>query len=103
MSVRPVEMLTMMPRLNEAGRLHHNAEVSPYAAQHAAAVQAAEKSLRDQQQVQHGQAADKAIIRKEPDKQGGGGQRQGATPEQRHNARPQPKGKAPTGRLDVKI
>lgn len=103
--MRPVDSLTMVPRLNESARLHHNAEVSPYAAQHATAMQAAEKALREQQQVQQGQAAEHSTIRKEPDKQGGGGRRQEGDPQKRQQQQPQPQPKAaaPNGRLDVKI
>jgi len=104
MSVRPVDVLTMLPRLNEASRLQANAETQPFVAQHAATTLAVDKAIKERQQVHERKAAGEATIRqdaKQKNSEQGGQQRprkDRGLAEQKPAPSPQP-----GNRLDVKL
>lgn len=105
MTVRPVDMVTMLPRLTEASRLQHHNDSQPFVALHALTAQAAEKAVRDQQSVQQRTSAEQAEIHK--DSSGSGGQEEQPT-SRRDRRQEQPQEAAATDpqrghRLDVKI
>ena len=105
MTLRPVDMQTMLPRLNEASRMQHNAEQQPIAAQHAQTTEAQTKAERARQQVLHKDAADQAAWQQESGRQRG---RQGDRKERQSRAEKQQGPELPADpalgrRLDVKL
>lgn len=106
MSVRPVDLLTMLPRLGEAGRLQHNAETQPFVAQHAAAAQSVDKAIKERQQVHHREPAEEGTIRqdakqKHSDQSGQQRSRKGKDRSQVDEKPARPP--RPGNRLDVKL
>lgn len=105
MTIRAVDMQTLIPRLTENSRQQQHAEALPFVAQHAATAQSQERAARSQHQVNHKAPADQAGIRR--DREGNGKQSGGREQEGRGQQRaPQQKAKSerPCGnRLDVRI
>lgn len=106
MSIRSVDLQTMIPRLTETSRQQHNADSQPFVVQHAAAAEAQERSARSQRQVSEKPQPEKASIRK--DREGNGQQAAGKGPEPRHKRREPEAGSKPAerqwgNRLDVKV
>lgn len=103
MSVRPVDSLTMVPRLNEAGRLVHNAEQHPFSLQHALSEQMREQVERARSQVKAKAKAEQAAIGREQGRGGTGtgkGRSEGRRPEP---PKPSQTKAHQSGRLDVKV
>lgn len=104
MTLRPVDMQTMLPRLNEASRIQHNAEQQPFAVQHAQAAEAQAKAERARQQVLQKEAADHLSWQQDGGRKGGG---PGEEKQQRGKAKkPAPESPADPARgrrLDVKL
>ncbi len=106
MTIRSVDLQTMIPRLTESSRQQANADVAPLAAQHVAAAHAQERAARSQHQVLHKAPADQAGIRK--DREGNGQQQAGGRePEARQGGKePEKKGQPERrwgNRLDVRV
>ncbi len=106
MSVRPVDLLTMLPRLGEASRLQHNAQTQPFVAQHAAAVQFVDKAIKERQQVHQRSPVEEATIRQDAKEKSSGGReqqrsRKGKDREPVASMPSQPP--RPGNRLDVKL
>lgn len=105
MSVRSVDVQTMIPRLTENSRQQQNAEAAPFVAQHALTAQSHERAVRRQHQVNHKAPADQAAVRR--DREGDGKQGGGREPQERPQ-RKEPETKAKSqrqwgNRLDVRI
>lgn len=105
MAVRPVDSLTMVPRLNEAGRHVHQHEQQPYAFQHALGSSMQERAQRERTQVRQKEKTEQPTIRQDG-RRGQGGQGQQARGERQ--ARTAETSQSPTatghpGRLDVKV
>jgi len=105
MTVRAVDMQTMIPRLNEASRMQHHNDQQPSVASQAQAATLQQRAERAQQQVTQKSNAGKASIQKDGKGQGGGAQAQ-------QQGKGQAKGQAEQGgqgkprsvtRLDVKV
>ncbi|WP_374711689.1 hypothetical protein [Symbiobacterium terraclitae] len=104
MSVRPIDSLTMLPRLTEAGRAVQQTEQYPHAFQQVLGAQVLQEGERSQKQVRRRTEAEKPTI--SPDAQGGGAQagpRSGGERRQRQAPAPRQEPPAGTGRLDVKV
>lgn len=103
MTVRPVDMLTMLPRLTEAGRLQHVNDQRPAVLQHVMNAQGQNRTERQLKQVNQKSSAEQAGIQRD-----GGRRNQQPDQEQRErNKKEQEKG-APGepglgSRLDVKL
>lgn len=104
MAVRPIDSLTMVPRLNEAGRAVQQQEQYPNAFQQVLGAQVQQRAERERTQVLRKEQAEQAAIRKEEQGQGRGGE---GRPER---DRRQVATESPTasdtgtgGRLDVKV
>lgn len=106
MAVRPVDSLTMLPRLDQAGRMVHQHDQQPYAFQQLLGQQVQAKAERERTQVkQKPQAEQSGIQNREQRNRGGGGRGQSQAGERRPApaepaARPSATG---NGRLDVKV
>lgn len=72
MTVRAVDMQTMIPRLNEASKLQHQAEQQPQVAQHSQAAAMQARVERAQHQVTQKAPAEQAAIHKDGGKGSGG-------------------------------
>lgn len=106
MPLRPVDMLTMLPRLTEASRQQHNNETQPAVAQHALAIQRADKAVRDQQSVHQRAPAEQAEIARDGKSPGRGPGRDGQKRRQPEgpSSRDQSPGDPVRGvRLDVRL
>jgi len=104
MSVRPIDSLTMLPRLTEAGRTVQQNEQYPHAFQQVLGVQVQQEGERSQKQVRRRTEAEGPAIN--PDTRGSGsqaGQRSGGGRRQRETQAPRQEPEAGTGRLDVKV
>lgn len=106
MTVRAVDMQTMIPRLNEASKLQHQADQQPQLAQHAQTLAAQARVERAQHQVNAKMPAEHAEIRKDGGGQGSGGG--GAQPQARKGrkepaAKEQPAEPGLGHKLDVKV
>ncbi|MFZ5828180.1 MAG: hypothetical protein ACOY94_28065 [Bacillota bacterium] len=105
MAVRPVDSLTMVPRLNEAGRHTHQQEQQPYAFQHVLGANMQDRAQRERTQVKGKEKAEQQKVQRE--KQGGGnGQGAQAQGDRRQRAPETPRRPSATshgGRLDVKV
>lgn len=106
MTVRAIDMITLLPRVGEVARGLQQGEQQPHILQHAQALQQQERAKRAQAQVAEKAPAEQAQVRKD----GGGGQ--GAPGERRESRRraaaePQKEGPAAAPgvgqRLDIKI
>lgn len=104
MAVRPVDSLTMMPRLTEAGRVIQQQEQHPHAFQHVLGAQVAERAERGRTQVKQKANVEQASVQKDgkgPGGQGGQAQTQGGRRTPTPDAKPAKP--ASNGRLDVKV
>lgn len=105
MAVRPVDSLTMVPRLNEAGRHVHQNEQQPYAFQHVLGVSMQDRAQRERTQVKQKENAEQQAVQRE--RQGGrNGQGAQAQGDRRQRAPEKPRRPNATdhgGRLDVKV
>lgn len=105
MTVRAIDMITLVPRAGEVGRAQQQSLQHAHVFQHAQAAQQLERAKRAQQQVAEKAPAEQAQVRKD----GGGGQgAPGERRESRRRAAATAPGDAPTPpgvgqRLDVKI
>lgn len=105
MAVRPIDSLTMLPRLDQAGRMVQQAEQQPYAFQQVLGQQVQEKAERERTQVKAKAQVEQPVIQN--NRQGG----QNGSGTQQHGGRRQPAPEAPAkttpvtrgGRLDVKV
>ncbi|MFZ5814133.1 MAG: hypothetical protein ACOY93_02350 [Bacillota bacterium] len=103
MAVRPVDSLTMVPRLNEAGRMIHHHEQQPYAFQHVLGSQMQEKAQREKSQVRAKEQVEQPGVQRDKEKEPGG-----TGPQARDRRRkapeppPKPTARRTDGRLDVK-
>ena len=105
MTVRAVDLQTMIPRLNEASRLQQQAELAPQMAQHAQTLAEQARAREAQNQVKAKADVENARIRKDGRGQGGGGQ-PGAGKERKSPASEPQKPALEPGRghkLDVKL
>jgi|GEM_PF-1523778 len=111
MAVRPVDSLTMLPRLDQATRLLQQNDQHPYAFQHVLGSQMQEKAERERTQVRQKAEAEHGTVQREKQ---GKGQQQGAQEQsaQGQNNRQQveqestgqrPRPATRNGRLDVKV
>lgn len=106
MTVRPVDSLTMVPRLNEAGRMVHQQEQEPLAFQQVLGVQVQDKAQRAQTRVKKKEEAQQAKITRERQ-----GEKRGRGESQAGRRQPpsQPQGddrsaaRTRSGHLDVKV
>lgn len=104
MSVRPIDSLTMLPRLTEAGRAVQQTEQYPHAFQQVLGAQVQQEGERSQKQVRRRTEAERPAIN--PDSQGSGSQagpRSGGERRQRETQPPRQEPQTGTGRLDVKV
>lgn len=105
MAVRPVDSLTMMPRLAEAGRAIHQQEQHPHAFQHVLGAQVAERAERGRTQVNQKANVEHGTVNKDgkgPGDQGGQAQARARRKEpDAKSAKPAQSGTS--GRLDVKV
>jgi hypothetical protein len=104
-AVRPIDSLTMLPRLQEAGRAVHQTEQYPHTFQQVLGAQVQQEGERSQKQVRRRTEAEQPTIT--PDGRRPGTQAQTSGQRGRHRPRqavPEP-GEAPgsAGRLDVKV
>ncbi|BAD40473.1 hypothetical protein [Symbiobacterium thermophilum] len=105
MAVRPIDSLTMLPRLQEAGRAVQQTEQYPHAFQQVLGAQVQQEGERSQKQVRRRTEAEQPTVTPDGRRPGGQGQPSGrGEHHRRRQARPEP-GDAPggTGRLDVKV
>lgn len=105
MTVRLVDMQTMVPRLTEASRLQHNSDVQPQVAQHAQAAQGQQRVERQQRQVIQRSPTEQATVARDG-RQGGGGAGGQHLPQRRPKSEAhgeEPAGPRPGNRLDVKL
>jgi len=105
MTVRAVDMQTMIPRLNEASRLQHQAEQQPQLAQHAQTLVAQARTERAQHQVNAKMPAEHATLEKDGRSPGGGGGQSRARKDGKQSAgkEAQPAEPGLGHRLDVKV
>lgn len=104
MAVRPIDSLTTLPRLNEAGRAVQQQEQAPFAFQQVLVAQEQQQAERGRTQVKRREAAERQVVREDGQKNarhsgpgsGGDGRRRGA-------ASPAPQKEPGSGRLDVKV
>jgi DNA-binding protein H-NS len=87
MTVRAVDMQTMLPRLAEAGRLQQQVDAQPALTQHAQTAQVAAKAERAQHQVNQKASAEQTPVRKDGGGRGGSG---GGPPGERPGGRRPP-------------
>lgn len=105
MAVRPVDSLTMLPRLDQAARAVHQNEQHPYAFQQVLGQQVQAKAERERTQVKQKAQVEQPVTQN--NRQGGQGG-PGAQPQggRRKAAPEEPQKPASTprnGRLDVKV
>lgn len=102
MTVRPIDVVTMLPRVHESGRLQQQHDQSPVTAQHVAALQGLQRSAREMQQVHQKARTDGAMVQKDGSRNGGARQeqRRRAEPAAKETEPPQPRS---GHRLDVKL
>lgn len=105
MTVRGVDMQTMIPKLTEASRMQHQAEQQANVAQHGQAAQLQAQAQRAQQQVAHRDPSGKVAARKDGQGQGGGRDRGEQQPRRgKAEEAKQPPAEPGLGtRLDVKL
>lgn len=105
MSVRPIDSLTMLPRLTEAGRAVQQNEQYPHAFQQVLGAQVVQEGERSQKQVRRRTEAEKPTINPDAQQRGGAqaGPRSGGERRQRQAPAPRQEQPAGTGRLDVKV
>lgn len=105
MTVRPVDSLTMVPRLNEAGRHVHQNEQQPYAFQHVLGANLQERAQRERTQVKQKDKTEQQTVQREKqgDRGGQGAQAQGDRRQRSPEAPQRPKATGSGGRLDVKV
>lgn len=105
MAVRPVDSLTMLPRLNEAGRLVQQQDQQPLAFQQVLGAQGLEKAARERAQVRHKEQAEQPVIGREKEREGGGSgsPQQGGRERRTPPEQPRPAPITRAGRLDVKV
>jgi hypothetical protein len=77
MTVRAVDMQTMLPRLSEAGRPHAQAEAQPALTQHAQTARVAAQAERAQHQVSQKASPEQKGVRPDGGGQGKGGRERG--------------------------
>lgn len=99
MTIKAVDMHTMLPRLNEAGRLQQNSEQQGRLGQHAQAVGAQQRAQQASQQVQARPSSGHVENRKE----GSGGKKGETGPRQQRKSQGDPEPETRSGRLDVKV
>lgn len=106
MTVRAVDMQTMIPRLNEASRMQQQAELAPQMASHAQALAEQARAREAQNQVKAKLNVEHGTIRRDGKGPGGGGGQQGAGKERKSAAQGEQRPAPEPGRghkLDVKI
>lgn len=105
MAVRPVDSLTMLPRLDQAGRIVQQHDQQPYAFQQVLGQQVQEKAERERTQVkQKAQVEQPVLQNKGQGGQGGGGaQSQGGRRQRPPEEPPKAAPVTRNGRLDVKV
>lgn len=105
MTVRAVDMQTMIPRLNEVSRIQAQAEVQPHVAQHAHAQVVQGQAQRAQQQVRQTAQAQQGKVRQEGERRQGGQQPQARSggKEQSRQGQEAPAQPGVGNRLDVKL
>lgn len=104
MAVRPVDSLTMLPRLNEAARQVYQQDQQPLAFQQVLGAQVQEKAARERAQVRQKEQMEQPIIGREKEREGGGGSpQQGGRERRTPAAQPRPAPVTRSGRLDVKV
>lgn len=74
MTVRAVDMQTMIPRLNEASRQQHQTDTRPQVMQHNQTAVMQAQTERAQQAVMHKPQAEQGTVRRDGGQKGGGGQ-----------------------------
>ena len=107
MTVRPVDMQTLLPRLNEAGRMQHATDRQPQVVQQVQAAQGRAQAEHAQQQVLQKPSAGQVAIRQDGKGKGSqGDSRDGKQPsKERPQQAPEAERSGPTAghRLDVKV
>jgi hypothetical protein len=74
-TVRAIDMITMLPRTGEAGRMQQQSQMHPHLQQQAQSAQEQARAQRAQSQVARKPEAEQASVRKDGGgRQGGGGQ-----------------------------
>lgn len=73
MTIRAIDMQTMLPRLNEAGRTQQQLDQQPLVAQHAQAVTAQQKAELARQQIQQKSESERLTGRQQGDGRQNGG------------------------------
>lgn len=107
MAVRPIDSLTMLPRLAEAGRTVHQSEQFPHAFQQVLGAQVQQEGERSQKQVRRRTEVEHPVITADGQRSGGrapqGSGGEGRRSRQRQT-RSEPAEPPPgTSRLDVKV
>lgn len=104
MSIRPVDMQTLLPRTHEVGRQQHSAEMQPQVMQHALSARAQERSAQERRQVRQKDPAEQAAIREDRRRGGGQGRSRKESESEQKERKAGSKGpEAPGNRLDVKL
>lgn len=103
MTVRPVDMLTMIPRLNEANRAQHEGEQHRLANQQLQAALAPVKAAREQQQVQKKRNAEHGSVQQDGGRRGDARQNGKSDGAPRQQAKEKPEEPGSGHRLDVKV
>lgn len=105
MAVRPIDSLTMVPRLNEAGRHVYQHEQQPYAFQHVLGANMQDRSQRERTQVRQKEKTEQPAIQKEQQGNGNGqgAQAQGGRRQRAPETQRRPAATGHGGRLDVKV
>lgn len=105
MTIRAVDIVTMVPRIHEAGRVLHQNEVQNLAGQHAQASAQQVRAEQAQSQVKQTPSSGEVAIRRDRDRKqgsGGGSQRRqetgGSEPSQEKQTRP-----SGGHKLDIKV
>jgi hypothetical protein len=106
MAVRPVDSLTMLPRLDQTGRIVHQHDQQPYAFQQVLGQQVQEKAERERTQVKQKAQVEQPVIQNNGQRGQGGDQ--GANGQGQRRRTPEapqtkPSRVSPNGRLDVKV
>jgi hypothetical protein len=105
MAVRPVDSLTMLPRLDQAGRIVHQHDQQPYAFQQVLGQQVQEKAERERTQVKQKAQVEQPVIQNhgQGGQGGGGAQSQGGRRQRAPEEPPKASPVTRNGRLDVKV
>lgn len=102
MTIRAIDMQTMLPRLNEAGRTQQQIDRQPHVAQHVQLVTAQQEAERARQQIQQKSESERPSGQQHSKGQSHGGQEKAPKRDQsgeKEEARLEERGH----RLDVKV